>query len=58
MNYALFVTAAAEHDIRDAFLWYSSHSEKLGLAFEQQISLTLQHIQKNPLKIQIRYHQL
>jgi len=58
MKYALYISEAAELDIRDAFLWYTNHSDQLGHAFEEQIKLTLRHIQKNPLKVQIRYYQI
>lgn len=58
MTYALYVTEAAENDIRDAFLWYTSHSEELGMRFRQHISIALEHIQKNPLKVQVRYHHM
>lgn len=57
MNYSLLITEAAERDIRDAFLWYEDQSDNLGLTFETQISQTIDNIQKNPLKIQVRYNQ-
>lgn len=58
MKYGLYISEAAELDIRDAFVRYTIHSDQLGHAFEEQIKLTLRHIQKNPLKVQIRYFQI
>jgi len=57
MEYSLSISKAAELDIRDAFLWYEDQKDNLGLTFEKHISKTIQNIQKNPLKIQIRYNQ-
>ena len=57
MEYSLSISEAAELDIRDAFLWYEDQKDNLGLTFEKHISKTIQNIQKNPLKIQIRYNQ-
>ncbi len=57
MEYSLSISEAAELDIRDVFIWYEDQKDKLGIAFEKQISKTIQTIQKNPLKIQIRYNQ-
>lgn len=57
MEYSLSISEAAELDIRDAFLWYEDQKDSLGLTFEKHISKTIQNIQKNPLKIQIRYNQ-
>lgn len=57
MNYSLSISEAAELDIRDAFLWYEDQKDNLGLTFEKHISRTIQNIQKNPLKIQVRYNQ-
>lgn len=56
-NYFLSISEAAELDIREAFLWYEDQKDNLGLTFEKHISKTIQTIQKNPLKIQIRYNQ-
>ena len=56
-EYSLSISEAAELDIRDAFLWYEEQKDNLGLTFEKHISKTIQTIQKNPLKIQIRYNQ-
>lgn len=56
-NYSLSISEAAELDIRDAFLWYEDQKDNLGLTFEKYFSKTIQNIQKNPLKIQIRYNQ-
>ena len=41
----------------DAFLWFEDQKDNLGLTFEKHISKIIQTIQKNPLKIQIRYNQ-
>jgi plasmid stabilization system protein ParE len=57
ITYALCVSEAAELDIKDAFLWYEEQGDDLGLAFEKQITKTIQTIQKSPLNIQIRYKQ-
>ena len=57
MEDSLSMSEAAELDIRDAFLWYEDQKDSLGLTFEKHISKTIQNIQKNPLKIQIRYNQ-
>ena len=54
MNYSLSISEAAELDIREAFLWYEDQKDNLGFTFEKHISKTIQNIQKNPLKIQIR----
>ena len=56
-NYSLSISETAERDIRDAFLWYEDQKINLGLTFEKHISKIIQTIQKNPLKIQIRYNQ-
>ncbi len=56
-DYSLSISEAAELDIREAFLWYEDQKDNLGLAFEKHISKTIQNIQKNPLKIQVRYNQ-
>lgn len=55
--YSLYISEAAELDIREAFLWYEEQKNSLGFTFEKHISKTFQNIQKNPLKIQIRYNQ-
>jgi plasmid stabilization system protein ParE len=52
ITYALCVSEAAELDIKDAFLWYEEQGDDLGLAFEKQITKTIQTIQKSPLNIQ------
>lgn len=56
-EYSLFISEAAELDIREAFLWYEDQKDNLGLTFEKHISKTIQNIQKNSIKIQIRYNQ-
>ncbi|MFA5575095.1 MAG: type II toxin-antitoxin system RelE/ParE family toxin [Brumimicrobium sp.] len=57
MEYSVSISEAAEFDIRDAFHWYEDQKDNLGLIFEKHISKTVQNIQKNPLKIQVRYNQ-
>jgi plasmid stabilization system protein ParE len=57
MEYSLSISEAAELDIREAFLWHQDQKDNLGLTFEKYLSKTIQTIQKNPLKIQIRYNQ-
>ena len=56
-EYSLSISEAAELDIREAFIWYEDQKDNLGLTFEKHISKTIQNIQKNPIKIQIRYNQ-
>jgi plasmid stabilization system protein ParE len=55
MNYAIEISEAAEADLRDAFLWYEKEAPELGIKFEKQILIAFQYIQKNPLKVQIKY---
>jgi plasmid stabilization system protein ParE len=57
MSYSLFISDAAERDIRDTFLWYADQQVKLGVSFEKHISKAFDNIQKNPFKMQVRYNQ-
>jgi len=54
--HSISISEAAEVDIRNAFLWYEEQKMNLGISFENSISKTIQQIQKNPLKVQIRYN--
>lgn len=56
MDYFISISEAAELDIREAFLWYEEQKDSLGLTFKKHISKTIQNIQSNPLKIQVRYN--
>ena len=55
MSHTLDISEAAEKDLRDAFLWYEKESPGLGDKFEKQIDSAIQYIQKNPLKVQVKY---
>ena len=57
MSYTIFISEAAEWDIREAFLWYQEQKVSLGVDFEKQVTKTIKNIKKNPLKFQTRYQQ-
>ena len=55
MTYSVEIAEAAEKDVREAFLWYEDQKESLGSRFENYIKKTIDSIQANPLKSQIRH---
>ena len=55
MTYSVEIAAAAEDDIRNAFLWYEDQKVNLGNAFELEINKAIKSIQRNPFKTKVRY---
>lgn len=55
MKYSLFVTEAAEMDIKEAFMWYKDQEHQLGDQFKNRIVECIESIDNNPYKFQIRY---
>ena len=55
MPYSLTITAAAEDDIREAFLWYEGQKDNLGSLFADDVHKAVDSLQSNPLKTQVRY---
>jgi len=55
MNYNLFLSSAAVHDIELAVDWYEKQRQGLGYNFELSLEAGLISLQRNPLICQKRY---
>jgi len=58
MAYKVSITAIAENDIREAFLWYEGQKENLGNLFKKHVSKAVNSILNNPLKTQVSYGEI
>jgi len=56
--YKLSVTASAENDIRDAFLWYEEQKRNLGSLFKKHVNKAVNSILTNLLKTQVSYGEI
>ena len=56
--YRLLISDESRLDIFDAFLWYESCGEGLGVDFELCLEAGFEYIQHNPLLSQKRYKKL
>lgn len=58
MIFDLIISKEAQFDISDAFNWYLLKSVVVAEDFENEISATIDSIEENPFKIQIKYQQI
>ena len=56
MAFTIAISEAAEWDVQQAFQWYEEQQESLGATFETHFSKAIDSIRTNPLKTQVRYH--
>ena len=56
--FTIYITEAAELDVREAFLWYEKQRNGLGEAFREEIAKTIQTIRYQPFLFQAKYRNI
>lgn len=57
-RFSVFITHAAEEDIKQAFDWYEERATTLGTQFKSSVLKAIKSIQRYPSAFQIRYRDI
>ena len=55
MSYTVSIAEAAEKDLHEAFQWYEEKQVSMGQRFKNDVSNTIDSIQRHPLQSSVRY---
>jgi plasmid stabilization system protein ParE len=55
MIYQIYISEAAEFDIKESYFWYENQQPKLGEFFKIQVMQLVETIKLNPLLFQIKH---
>lgn len=58
MKYKIFISEAAEFDIKESYSWYEQRQPNLGKNFKKQVVFIFKKIEDNPLIFQIKYSEV